>query len=184
MCGFGHIMCIISGFPHWTPDVPCVLLAGPPGAGKSTLGKSLAMWLHIPHISTGETLRALPSDSTVRASAQPYLERGELVPAHIMLQVVHHRLSQPDCASGYILDGYPVDDDNFRHCNMMGLNPTDVIILEVSEELSVARQVVRSSRTSDNPGRGNRKVHGHIVSGWVPSRLSDSKPCSPWLEPQ
>lgn len=128
---------------------PVVLLAGPPGAGKSTLGKSLAQWLHVPHISTGETLRALPPDSELSKQIRQYLETGALVPAHIMLQVVHHRLSQPDCARGYILDGYPVDEDNFRHCKSLGLVPTDVIILEVSEELSVARQSRRSSRASD-----------------------------------
>jgi adenylate kinase len=131
---------------------PVVLLAGPPGSGKFTLGKSLAQWLRVPHISTSETLSALPTDSELSKQIRQYLERGELVPAHIMLQVVHHRLSQPDCASGYILDGYQVDDDNFRHCKSLGLAPTDVIILDVSEELSVARQSKRSSRALDtNP---------------------------------
>lgn len=147
--------------PKLEPESPCVLLVGPPGAGKSTLGESLAKWLHVPHISTGETLRALPGDSPIRAAAQPYMDKGELVPAYIMLQVVHHRLSQPDCSGGYILDGYPVDDDNFRHCKSIGLVPSDVIILDMEEELSVVRQCDRSSRASDNPDNARDRYRAY-----------------------
>jgi len=157
--------------PKLDPELPCVFLAGPPGAGKSTLGKSLAKWLHVPHISTGETLRALPGDSHIRAGAQPFMDSGSLVPAHIMLQVVHHRLSQPDCKEGYILDGYPVDDANFQHCKSIGLVPTDVIILDMEEDLSVASQCVRSSRESDNPDNARERYRAYRKwMGSEPSR--------------
>jgi adenylate kinase len=86
----------------------CLILLGGPGAGKGTQAARLAARLGIPRISTGDMLReAMRQGSEVGRRAAPFLERGDLVPDRVLLDVVKKRLEEPDCAAGYILDGFP-----------------------------------------------------------------------------
>ena len=83
-------------------------MLGAPGTGKGTQAKILAARLGVPHISTGDIFRnarAQASPLGVRVSG--YLERGELVPDDLTIAVVQRRLSEEDCANGFILDGFP-----------------------------------------------------------------------------
>lgn len=85
-----------------------LIFLGPPGAGKGTQASSLADACHIPHISTGEILRSAVSNETeLGLKASSYMEKGELVPDQLILDLVRDRLSQEDSKAGWILDGFP-----------------------------------------------------------------------------
>jgi adenylate kinase len=89
------------------PMVRLVLL-GPPGAGKGTQAQKLAAELGIPHISTGVILREAAEKGTeLGRQAKAIMDAGQLVSDDIMLGIIRDRLRAPDCAKGYILDGFP-----------------------------------------------------------------------------
>ena len=81
---------------------------GPPGAGKGTQAQILAALWKIPHISTGEILRAcVVAKTALGLKAQAYMDRGELVPDQLLMDIVQERLNEPDANAGWILDGFP-----------------------------------------------------------------------------
>lgn len=85
-----------------------LIFLGPPGAGKGTQAANLAQELNIPHISTGDILRgAVTQETDLGLKAKSYMDRGELVPDQLILDMVRDRLSKPDASSGWILDGFP-----------------------------------------------------------------------------
>lgn len=85
-----------------------VVLLGPPGAGKGTQAARLASQLGVPRISTGDMLReAIAAGTPLGRQAGPLMERGQLVPDELLMEIVRERLSRPDCANGFILDGFP-----------------------------------------------------------------------------
>ena len=85
-----------------------IVLLGAPGSGKGTQAALLVRELDLPHISTGEVLRAaVKSDTLLGRTAKAVMDRGELVPDEVMLGLMEERLSQPDVQEGFILDGYP-----------------------------------------------------------------------------
>src|SRR4029450_11754890 len=84
------------------------IFLGPPGAGKGTQAGRVAPLMGLPRISTGDMLRdAVVADNAVGRTAAPYLERGELVPDQVLLEMIRERIAHPDCVRGYILDGFP-----------------------------------------------------------------------------
>jgi adenylate kinase len=85
-----------------------VVLLGPPGAGKGTQAKRISAHFGIPQISTGDILRDNINQGTeLGKQAGVLMERGELVPDELVQQMVTDRLAKPDCARGFILDGFP-----------------------------------------------------------------------------
>jgi len=85
-----------------------LILLGPPGVGKGTQAKLLAKEFGVPHLSTGDILRAaVSSGSPLGKRADDYLQRGELVPDDIMIGVVGEELNRSMYESGFILDGFP-----------------------------------------------------------------------------
>ena len=85
-----------------------LILLGAPGAGKGTQAEILCRKLGIPSISTGNILRAAIKDGTpTGVQAKKYIDAGQLVPDEVIIGIVNERLSQDDCAKGYILDGVP-----------------------------------------------------------------------------
>lgn len=85
-----------------------LVLLGPPGSGKGTQAEMIATKLGIPRVSTGDILRdAVSRNTALGAKARSYIDQGRLVPDEIMIGVIEERLNQPDCANGYILDGFP-----------------------------------------------------------------------------
>lgn len=85
-----------------------LILLGPPGAGKGTQAQFICQTLHIPQISTGDMLRqAIAARTPLGQKAKLYIDRGELVPDEIIIDLVMQRLRQPDCNQGYLLDGFP-----------------------------------------------------------------------------
>ena len=85
-----------------------VVLLGPPGAGKGTQAQTLSEKLGIPQISTGDLVRKNIGENTpLGVEAKRYLDAGDLVPSELTNKLVEDRISQPDAADGFILDGYP-----------------------------------------------------------------------------
>jgi adenylate kinase len=97
-----------------------VVLLGPPGAGKGTQAQKLAEQLDIPHISTGELFRRnIGAGTALGLRAKRHLDAGELVPASLTNALVADRLSRPDAAGGFILDGFPRSYEQAEALNMM-----------------------------------------------------------------
>ncbi|MEE1333822.1 MAG: adenylate kinase [Erysipelotrichaceae bacterium] len=85
-----------------------VLIMGPAGAGKGTMSDLILKEYDIPHISTGDMLRANVANHTdLGNKAKAYMDAGKLVPDEVINAMVEDRLQQPDCQKGYLLDGYP-----------------------------------------------------------------------------
>jgi len=85
-----------------------IILLGPPGAGKGTQAKAMAVKFGLPHISTGELLRQnVAAGTDLGKAAKGYMERGALVPDELVAQMLVARFSRDDVKKGFILDGYP-----------------------------------------------------------------------------
>ena len=85
-----------------------LIFLGPPGAGKGTQAEMVSAKLGVPQISTGDILRdAVRRKTDLGAKAKAHMDSGGLVPDEIMLSLVERRLAEPDCAGGFVLDGYP-----------------------------------------------------------------------------
>ena len=85
-----------------------IILLGPPGAGKGTQAKSISSKYGIPHISTGDIFRKHISLKTpLGMKAKMFIDKGQLVPDELTIELVQDRLKQDDCSNGFLLDGFP-----------------------------------------------------------------------------
>ena len=85
-----------------------VILLGPPGAGKGTQAKELARQYGVPHLSTGDMFREhVSQDTPLGLKAKPIMERGDLVPDALVLEMIEERIERPDCKHGFVFDGFP-----------------------------------------------------------------------------
>lgn len=85
-----------------------LIFLGPPGAGKGTQASRIAEFYQVPHISTGDILRNnVAQKSPLGLQAKEYMDKGELVPDRLILDMVEERLKQNDAQHGWILDGFP-----------------------------------------------------------------------------
>lgn len=126
-----------------------LILLGAPGAGKGTQAEILSKLLGIPTISTGNILRGAVKDGTpVGLEAKSYMDAGKLVPDSVILDILKERLSRPDCAEGYILDGVPRTIPQAEAMEEMGLEIDYALSLEVADETIIKRMSGR--RTCKN----------------------------------
>lgn len=85
-----------------------IILLGPPGAGKGTQAKLISQKYSIPHISTGDIFRKNISEQTpLGIKAKSYMDKGQLVPDELTIDIVNDRLANDDCKKGFLLDGFP-----------------------------------------------------------------------------
>ncbi len=85
-----------------------IVLLGAPGAGKGTQAVRLAEKYSVPHISTGDIFRSNIKEGTpIGLVAKSYIDKGQLVPDEVTIQIVKERLEKDDCKNGYLLDGFP-----------------------------------------------------------------------------
>ncbi|MCB1107434.1 MAG: adenylate kinase [Chlamydiia bacterium] len=120
-----------------------VILLGPPGAGKGTQASMLQSTLKIPHVSTGNLLRANIKEQTLLGKeAKGYMDAGKLVPDQLILDMLFSRVSQPDCDKGYILDGFPrtLDQAKAYHARLSEKGTKLVAInLDLEDEIIIER---------------------------------------------
>lgn len=138
-----------------------IFLLGPQGCGKGTQAVILSERLGIPQFSMGQLLRdaaSKPGDLADRIHAIQVA--GALVPGKIVAEVLRARLSQPDCVDGYILDGFPRDEDQYESYAEHD-KPTAVIVIKVPRAVSLERIASRSrleKRADDTPEAIERRL--------------------------
>ena len=112
-----------------------LILLGAPGAGKGTQAELIAEKYSIPAISTGVIIREeIASGSELGQTVKSYTNRGELVPDSVVIDIIKARLAKDDCKNGFILDGFPRTVPQAAALDEMGVEITDVISIEVSDE--------------------------------------------------
>lgn len=120
-----------------------VLLMGPQGAGKGTIAAVLKDKLQVPHISMGDIFReTVKSDSPLGNKLKEIMGKGELVPLEITGQMLKERLEKDDCKNGYLLDGYPRNEEQAEVLDEFE-TVDKVVVLEVPREVSIERLTTR-----------------------------------------
>ena len=111
-----------------------IILLGLPGAGKGTQAQFLIARYGIPQISTGAMLRAeIAASSALGKEAQKYMDEGNLVPDQLVIDMVKGRIAQPDCKSGFIIDGFPRTVTQAEVLRESGIDVDFVIEIEVGD---------------------------------------------------
>ena len=121
-----------------------LILLGAPGAGKGTQAEILSKKLGIPTISTGNILReAIKNQTETGLKAKQYMDNGQLVPDDVIIGIVRERLSQADCAKGYILDGMPRTIPQAAALEESGVHFDAVVSIEILDEVIESRMTGR-----------------------------------------
>jgi adenylate kinase len=136
-----------------------IVMLGAPGAGKGTQAVRIAETHGIPHISTGEMLRAaIAAGSEMGQKVKGIVESGALVPDELIVEVIRERLSQPDAQNGFVLDGFPRTIGQAEALDALlaelGRPLKIVLELELAEETAVERMLGRAAdqgRADDTP---------------------------------
>ena len=116
-----------------------LIFLGPPGAGKGTQATGVSSHLGVPHISTGDMFRAaLKNQTPTGIEAKRYMDAGELVPDSVVVDMVRERLAMPDCANGYLLDGFPRTVEQAKALDEISA-PDAVVDIHVPDERLLAR---------------------------------------------
>ncbi|XZE42882.1 adenylate kinase [Pirellulaceae bacterium SH467] len=144
-----------------------LVFIGPPGAGKGTQCKRLVELLNIPHLSTGEMLRAVKKQETALSRwVASYIDAGRLAPDHVVMRIVAQKLQSEECANGALFDGFPrtliqaqlLDD----YLADQGLKLDMALELKVEEEELIQRLLKRAQidgRVDDNYDTIRERLH-------------------------
>ncbi len=140
-----------------------LIFLGAPGAGKGTQAQLLAEYCEIPHISTGDILRSQVANETpLGQEAKGYMDRGELVPDQLILDMIRSRLNEPDTSKGWILDGFPrnVPQAEFLDQLLTELNQQYnlAVNLDVPDDVLVQRMLSRGRADDHEETIRNRLV--------------------------
>jgi adenylate kinase len=125
------------------PELNLVLL-GPPGSGKGTQGERLQEDLRLPYYATGDILRAAVRDETeLGRTAKEYMDRGDLVPDEVIVDVIAERIDSPEAADGFILDGFPRTEPQAEalavRLGELDRGLTGVLLIDVDDDEVVRR---------------------------------------------
>lgn len=125
-----------------------MILVGPPGAGKGTQAARLVETYRIPHISSGDMLRAAVKEGTkLGIEADGYMKAGKLVPDEVVIGMILERVAKPDCAKGFMLDGFPRTRPQAQALDeamtKAGVALDAVVLIEVPDALLIERAVGR-----------------------------------------
>ena len=165
-----------------------IILLGAPGAGKGTQAKLLQAQVGLTHISSGDLFRKnITSQTPLGVLAKSFMDRGELVPDGVTVQMVMERISQPDCARGVVFDGFPRTDTQAlaleAELAKKNKHVTAVLLVDVADAFLVERLSARWVCPNDgavynmlsNPPR----VSGHCdLDGSPLEQRNDDKPAT------
>lgn len=128
------------------PKQRIIILLGAPASGKGTQAVELSKTLSLPHISTGDILRAnIASKTQLGEQAKQYMDKGQLVPDDLVLAMLFARIEEKDAQKGYILDGFPrtIAQAEALDKQLDGKNSPIVINLDVSDDTIIKRALSR-----------------------------------------
>jgi adenylate kinase len=122
-----------------------VILLGPPGGGKGTQGELIEKQYGFPKISTGDLLRReVQEKTTLGEMAKAAMNQGELVKDDIVIEMIKHKIFQPDCKRGYILDGFPRNVGQARRLEEIEEKRQEIVIdIHLSEQTLIQRLSAR-----------------------------------------
>ena len=117
-----------------------LIMLGAPGAGKGTQAQILSERFNIPTISTGAIIRAAIKNGTETGKmASALIDKGQLVPDEVVIDIIKERLAEDDCKNGFILDGFPRTISQADSLSKLGIRIDNVIDIEVPDEVIVTR---------------------------------------------
>ena len=161
--------------------MPRLIFLGAPGAGKGTQASLIADFYKIPHISTGDILRAAVANQTsLGLQAKSYMDSGDLVPDQLVVALIQERLNNPDAQKGWILDGFPrnVAQAEFLDSllNEIGQPCDYVVSLEVPDDI-LAQRMLERGRADDTEEviRNRLKVYREQTSPLIDFYLERKK---------
>ena len=135
-----------------------IILLGAPGAGKGTQAQFIMNKFGIPQISTGDMLHAaIKAETDLGKQAKTLMDEGKLVPDDLIIALVQERVSQPDCAKGFLLDGFPRTIPQADALKTAGIHIDYVLEFDVPDEIIVERMSGR--RVHLAPGRTYHVVY-------------------------
>lgn len=120
---------------------PRLIILGPPGSGRATQARAISKWYGLVHISTMNLLRNEISKKTERGQIiSESIKKGELVPDDLIMSIIENWIKKTDCrVNGWVMDGFPKTLQQVHLLKSINIKPSRVILLECSEETSVAR---------------------------------------------
>ena len=141
-----------------------LIFLGPPGAGKGTQATGVSTKLNVPHISTGDMFRsAIKNETKTGLEAKSYMDKGQLVPDSVVIDMVRERLAMGDCENGYLLDGFPRTVEQAEALETI-CSPDAVVNIAVEDEKLLDRLT-------------GRRVCGKCQGTFHISKLADEKVC-------
>ena len=126
-----------------------IVFMGPPGAGKGTQAEKIIETYQIPHISTGDMFRKAIKDQTeLGMEAKRYMDQGALVPDHVTIGIVKDRLSESDCKSGFLLDGFPRTVDQAKALDeiLTSLDSKIDYVINIDVDLDILKERLTGRR--------------------------------------
>lgn len=126
-----------------------IVFMGPPGAGKGTQAEKIVEKYQIPHISTGDMFRKAIKDQTeLGMEAKRYMDQGALVPDHVTIGIVKDRLSESDCKSGFLLDGFPRTVDQAKALDeiLTSLDSKIDYVINIDVDLDILKERLTGRR--------------------------------------
>ncbi|MDO5347729.1 MAG: adenylate kinase [Bacillota bacterium] len=126
-----------------------IVFMGPPGAGKGTQAEKIIEKYQIPHISTGDMFRKAIKDQTeLGMEAKRYMDQGALVPDHVTIGIVKDRLSESDCKSGFLLDGFPRTVDQAKALDeiLTSLDSKIDYVINIDVDLDILKERLTGRR--------------------------------------
>ena len=149
---FSHVSVVRAFTRAFATKVHRLIISGAPASGKGTQCEKIIEEFKVPHLSTGDMLRAaVKAGSPLGKEAKAYMDAGKLVPDSLVINLVKEKLATPECVKGgWLLDGFPRTGEQAKALQQANINPDKVILLDVPDAALIER--VTGRRTDPETG--------------------------------